>query len=201
MANHTSGRNRKHRKEGLAHGFADVRVAILSASNQHPSASRRIAARVAELAEAKGASVDTIDLANTPLGLYDGAPLDGHHAKLVARFNEADAHVIATPIYNFAASAATQNFLTLALDPNGPRSKPFLIAAAAGSRAAMLSTDSLARAMLHCVGGIQVAPTYFRFGDDLPGTDDSRLAEAVALLVLVARATRQLRASHLVRAA
>lgn len=90
-----------------------MKFLILSCS-LHPTSRSRIMAR--RLEECLGEEeVTVVDLAETPLPLCDGMTTysDPGVQKLVVQLTEADAIVVASPIYNYDLSAAAKNVVEL----------------------------------------------------------------------------------------
>src|SRR5262249_17401471 len=134
-------------------------IAVFSTSPEEYSRSRT-AARFARqvLLERELARVDWLDLREQPLALYPGPECDPVRDDLVARFNAAHGWLIATPVHNWSAAAATWSFLNRALDGQGRRYQPFLLLAGAGSSRGLLALDGLARSLVHEVPVVQVGP-------------------------------------------
>src|SRR5262245_50756505 len=134
-------------------------IAVLCTSPEEHSRSRT-AARFARqvLLEGELARVDWLDLRECSLALYPGPACDPVREDLVARFNAAHGWLIATPVHNWSGAAATWSFLSHALDGKGPRYRPFLLLAGAGSSRSQLALDGLARTIVHEVHAVQVGP-------------------------------------------
>jgi NAD(P)H-dependent FMN reductase len=143
-------------------------IAVLCTSPAERSRSRTAAVFARQLLrEGRLAEVDWLDLRERPVPLYPGPEDDLAREELVGRFNAADAWLIATPVHNWSASAATWNFLNHALDGEGRRHRPVLIVAGAGSSRSLLALDGLARTLLHEVHAVLVGPPVVAAGDDV----------------------------------
>jgi GTP cyclohydrolase II len=143
-------------------------IAVLCTSPEERSRSRTAARFACQVLREEGlAEIDWLDLHEKPIALYPGLGDDPARDELVARFNAADAWLIATPVHNWSAAAATWSFLNHALDDKGRRHRPVLIVAGAGSTRSLLALDGLARTLLHEVHAVLVGPPVVAAGDDV----------------------------------
>jgi NAD(P)H-dependent FMN reductase len=166
------------------------RIAIVSSSTEKDSKSRALALAYKKEVELAGGLVDFIDLKDVKVPLYgQGSPkkIDPH----VARFNKADAWVIASPIHNWGPAAHTTNFLTHALDSGGGTFKPFVLLAGAGSPRAHLALSGLAQAISTEVNGVHVGAPIVSSEAGGGGTGD-RIKHSAQALVQVTHATLHL---------
>jgi len=90
-------------------------ILILSSSLNSDSNSRLLAQEAQRVLAAEGRAVALLDLRDFPLSLCDGGPAYGHPnvARIGAQLRAADAILIATPIYNYDATAAVKNLIEL----------------------------------------------------------------------------------------
>lgn len=90
-------------------------VVILSASLRNDSNSRILAHEAQRVLEADGHSASLVDLREFPLPLCDGGSAYQHPGVSTLReiLRVADAIIVATPIYNYDASAALKNVIEL----------------------------------------------------------------------------------------
>ena len=94
-----------------------VKIIILSCSLNEDSKSRALARKLLEYWEATaGGTAEMIDLRDGELPLCDGGAAYGHPAvqELGQSLAEADAVVLAVPIYNFDMNSAAKNAIELA---------------------------------------------------------------------------------------
>jgi FMN reductase len=122
----------------------------------------RLAAAVAFAAEtARGAAVpDILNLAETPVDICDGRPLDQYGAATrdaVARIGAANAVLIAAPVYRASYPGVLKNLLDI-VPVEALQAKPVGIVAMGGSPHHFLGVDWQLRAMLTWFGAL-VAPT------------------------------------------
>ena len=149
----------------------------------------RLAAAVAFAAgTAKGASVDILNLAETPVEICDGRPLDKYNEatrNAVARIAGAAAVLIAAPVYRATYPGVLKNLLDIA-PVEALRGKPVGIVAMGGSPHHFLGVDWQLREVLTWFGAL-LAPT----GVYLTGSDfkDGQLASDAARTDLSALVT------------
>ena len=154
----------------------------------------RLAAAVAFAADtAKDASVDILNLAETPVEICDGRPLDAYNESTrdaVGRIIGAGAVLIAAPVYRATYPGVLKNLLDIA-PVEALRGKPVGIVAMGGSPHHFLGVDWQLREVLTWFGAL-VAPTavYVTGGDFKDGQltsesarkDLSALVEALIML-------------------
>ena len=121
---------------------------IISASLRSNSLSRVMAQYLKECYAAQGVDARLIDLRNSPLPLCDGEAAYGHPAvgPLSEMISDARVVIIATPIYNFDASAALKNLIELTGDSWENKVVGFLCAA--GGNSSFMSIMSLANSLM-----------------------------------------------------
>jgi FMN reductase len=159
----------------------------------------RLAAAIAFAAgTAKDITVDILNLAETPVEICDGRPLDSYSQRTreaVARITSADAVLIAAPVYRATYPGVLKNLLDIA-PVESLQGKPVGIVAMGGSPHHFLGVDWQLRAMLTWFGAL-VAPTavYVTGGDFKDGqlaSDSARkdLAALVETLIALMRLDR-----------
>jgi FMN reductase len=125
----------------------------------------RLAAAIAEVAEATrrdapDVGVDVLNLAETPIDICDGRPLDGYGSdtrRAVDRIAAAAAVLVAAPVYRASFPGVLKNLLDIV--PVGAlQAKPMGIVAMGGSAHHYLAVDTQLRAVLGWFGAL-VAPT------------------------------------------
>ncbi|RYG48901.1 hypothetical protein EON79_03045 [bacterium] len=174
------------------------RLAVVSSSMSPTSRSRVGALACADAIRAAGGEADFLDLAEIQLLAYPRSGDDPALLDLVERFNAADGWVVATPTYNFGPSGTLLTFLHYALGSDrGAKWRPFVILTSlAGLRTAM-STDGLARTILHERAAVQVGPPLLMTAADLDSESGAvtsffgdRIDGQMAALVAYAQAWR-----------
>ena len=152
----------------------------------------RLAAAIAAAAEAvrshaEDINVDVMNLAETPIEICDGRPLDGYGAETreaVDRISAAAAVLIAAPVYRASFPGVLKNLLDIV--PVGAlQGKPVGIVAMGGSAHHYLAVDAQLRQVLGWFGAL-IAPTAVY----ITGADfhDGALTSEVARKDLVALA-------------
>ena len=125
----------------------------------------RLAAAIAMAAEAVGTgggdvAVDILNLAETPIEICDGRPLDAYGAatqQAVARIAAARAVLIGAPVYRASFPGVLKNLLDIT-PVEALQNKPVGIVAMGGSPHHFLAIDSQLRQVLAWFGAL-VAPT------------------------------------------
>src|SRR5216683_1392022 len=130
----------------------------------------RLAAAIAMAAQAVGGdvAVDILNLAETPIEICDGRPLDAYGAatqQAVARVAAARAVLIGAPVYRASFPGVLKNLLDIT-PVEALQNKPVGIVAMGGSPHHFLAVDSQLRQVLAWFGAL-VAPTsvYLTGGD------------------------------------
>ena len=148
-----------------------------------------------DLASARdGVSASLLSLGDVRLGFADGRPpdrLDDDTAKVVASLAEADAVLLASPVYRASFTGALKNLLDLT-PLEALRAKPIGIVAMGASAHHYLGVDGHLRAVLAWFGAL-VAPTsvylesaHFKDGRLADPGAVSALGELVATLLVMA---------------
>jgi FMN reductase len=161
-------------------------------------------AAAAEMARAAHAdlAVEILNLADTPVDICDGRPLDAYGQttrQAVARLAGAGAVLIAAPVYRASFPGVLKNLLDIA-PVEALQNKPVGIVAMGGSPHHYLAIDAQLRQVLAWFGAL-VAPTgvYLIGGDFRDGqlTSDSARADLAALTDTLALLMRRLDPSAL----
>jgi FMN reductase len=166
-------------------------ILILS-SSLNPDSNSRILGRDAHRVLAEdGHEAVRLDLRDFPLPFCDGDQSYGHPnvALVRARLDEADAILIATPIYNYDATAAIKNLIELTGEKWENKIVGFLCAA--GGMSGYMSIMSLANSLMLDFRSIIVPRFVYATGEAFAG---NRIidAEVVRRVAELARATGRL---------
>jgi len=123
-------------------------ILVLSASLRGDSNSRILAMEAKRILERDGEEVALLDLRDHPLPLCDGGAAYGHPsvALIGGVLAKASAVLVATPIYNYDASAALKNLVELTGD--GWENKPVGFLCAAGGMSSYMSIMSFANCLM-----------------------------------------------------
>ena len=134
----------------IAHGLKppSTMILILSASLSDESNSRILAGEAQAVLSAEGHSVDFVDLRELPLPFCDGGPAYSHPgvSRLRDHIKGAEAIIVATPIYNYDASAALKNAIELTGKAWENKVVGFLCAA--GGQGSYMSIMALASSLM-----------------------------------------------------
>jgi len=141
-------------------------------------------------------AIDRIDLAELEIGFADGTPLDrleDDTADTVRRLSEADAVLLASPVYRGSLTGALKNLLDLT-PVDALRGKPVLIVAMGATDHHSLGVERHLRDLLSFFGAlplpVDVYLTSADFRDGAPTPDAaSRLDQGVEGLLALTRAT------------
>jgi NAD(P)H-dependent FMN reductase len=126
-----------------------MKVLVISCSLNPESRSRRLAERAQCALRHEGrAEVDLLDLRDAALPLCDGSSAYGHAAvePVTAKLRDADAVILAVPIYNYYANAAAKNLIELTGRAWTGKVVGFLCAA--GGRGSYMSVMTLANSLM-----------------------------------------------------
>lgn len=170
---------------------------LLISCSLNPESRSRLLARAAHSRLVEGDEpVEFVDLQNVPLPLCDGGATygDANARRLSELGSQADAILLAAPVYNYSASAAAKNLVELT--GRSWTGKVVGLLFAAGGQSSYMSGLSLANSLMldfRCL----VLPRYLyaEGGDFADGVIASqevnrRLAELVDEVVRVSRALR-----------
>jgi FMN reductase len=123
-------------------------VVVIAASLNPESRSYRLAESAAEALGRLGAEASLIDLRKWDLPLCDG--VDSYDQppveKLTAMIQEADAVLLAAPVYNYGLNAAAKNLIELTGD--AWTGKPVGFLCSAGGKSSYMSPISLANSLM-----------------------------------------------------
>jgi FMN reductase len=143
-------------------------------------------AAAAEMAQSADVAVDVLKLAEPPIDICDGRPLDSYSEATrgaVARIAMAGAVLIGTPVYRASYPGILKNLLDIT-PVEALQNKPVGIVAMGGSPHHYLAVDTQLRQVLAWFGAL-VAPTsvYITGGDFRDGrlASDSARADLAAL--------------------
>lgn len=174
-----------------------MNVVVLTTSFEEVSRSTLAAGvALAHLESEAGVEVTLLDLATIGLSAYPGEEEDPARDAAVEAFQAGDAFVIATPVHNWGAAAATTAFLSHALDPEDLRKfRPVLVLGGAGTSRSHLALDGLVRTLQSEIDAVVIGKPLLACGDDVDRTAGTlrpdlveRIVRATAVLVQVARA-------------
>ena len=165
---------------------ASPRLLLIVGAATPPGRLAMAMAHAAEAAQAKGAAVDTLNLAETPVEICDGRAMDAYNEatrEAVARMVGAGAVLIGAPVYRATYPGVLKNLLDIA-PVEALRGKPVGIVAMGGSPHHFLGVDWQLRAVLTWFGAL-TAPTavYVTGGDFKDGklSSDSARNDLAAL--------------------
>lgn len=128
--------------------LATTMILIVSASLNPDSNSRILAQEAGRVLTAEGVSADVLDLREYPLPLCDGGAAYGHPdvAQVRDLIAQADAVIVATPIYNYDGNAALKNLIELTGRAWENKTVAFLCAA--GGKSSYMSVMGLANSLM-----------------------------------------------------
>lgn len=167
---------------------------ILSASLRPQSKSRALAQEAARILATDGAPPDFVDLREMPLPLCDGNAAYSHPDVGRARelVRQAEGILVATPIYNFDASATLKNFIELTGKSWENQVVGFLCSA--GGSNAYMSIMALANSLMLDFRCVIVPRFVYATGRDF-APNDSLAPEILDRVAQCARATAALSAA------
>jgi FMN reductase len=173
-------------------------ILIVSSSLNSDSNSRILAKEALRILEQDGHAVALIDLREYPLPLCDGGPSYEHpNVKRVgALLSAASTIILATPIYNYDATAALKNLIELTGNAWENKAVGFLCAAAGMS--SYMSIMSLANSLMLDFRSLILPRFVYATGDAFMGdqiTDTKVSARVVDLARAAAKLDRQLQAA------
>ena len=164
---------------------------ILSASLNPESNSRLLAREAERVLRADGAEIDFLDLRDLPLPLCDGDRAYAHEnvARAQAFLAAADGIIVATPIYNYDASAAVKNLVELTVKAWEGKTVAFLCTA--GGATSYMSILSFANSLMLDFRCVIVPRFVYATGQAFAG-DEIADAKIAARVADCARATAKL---------
>lgn len=121
---------------------------VLSASLNPDSRSRILARHAHAVLHAQGPGGELVDLLDLNLPLCDGARAYGHAAvaPLAAKIRDADAVILAFPVYNYDASASAKNLIELT--GKAWTAKVVALMTAAGGQGSYMAPMQIANALM-----------------------------------------------------
>ena len=163
---------------------------IVSASLRSNSRSRVMAHYLADCYRTQGITVQIIDLRDTALPFCDGEAAYDHQGvkTLCQSISAARVIVVATPIYNFDASAALKNLIELTGDSWEDKVVGFLCAA--GGSPSYMSVMSIANSLMLDFRCLIIPRFVFATGDDFVDWELSSAEVQERIRELAAASTR-----------
>jgi FMN reductase len=173
-------------------------ILIVSSSLNSDSNSRILAKEALRILEQDGHAVRLIDLREYPLPLCDGGASYGHPnvERVGALLTAASTIILATPIYNYDATAALKNLIELTGNAWENKAVGFLCAAAGMS--SYMSIMSLANSLMLDFRSLILPRFVYATGDAFAGdriTDTKVSARVADLARAAAKLDRQLQAA------
>lgn len=155
-----------------------MKYLVVSCSLNPSSRSRVLARTATELLKQSQRDVDLLDIADVPLPMCDGAACygDPNAQEVKQRLVAADGIQLATPIYNYDASAATKNLIELA-GRDAWTGKVAGFMCAAGGQGSYMSVMALASSLMLDFRTVIVPRFVYAKKDDF--TDDQVSSETI----------------------
>lgn len=174
-----------------------ARLVVVSAGVSDPSSTRLLADRIAQKSldllrdERTPATVGVIELAPLAADIaratVSGFP-DEQLKEAITRLADADAAIVATPVYKAGISGLFKSFVDL-LDDDLLVAKPVLLAATAGSSRHVLVIDQQMRALFAYLRALTLPTSVFAAPEDWATTElGSRIERAATELAVIVRA-------------
>lgn len=159
-------------------------ILIVSTSLNPDSNSRLLAKEAGRILAAEGADSHLLDLRDHPLPLCDGGAAYGHPnvARVRDLLAQADAVIIATPIYNYDGNAALKNLIELTGKAWENKTVAFLCAA--GGKSSYMSIMALANSLMLDFRCLIVPRFVYATADDFAGgkiTNEEQLKRVAQL--------------------
>lgn len=159
---------------------------LVISSSLHPDSRSRIMARAcADRLQALGESVTLFDLAETPLPLCDGATAygDSNVQQLSGLISEADAILLASPVYNYDVNSAAKN--AVELTGRAWTGKVVGMMLAAGGQGSYMSAMGLANSLMLDFRCLIVPRFIYATGESFEGgrLADETIQERVEILI------------------
>jgi FMN reductase len=155
-----------------------ARIVTISGSPSQNSLTSLLARHVSRKLEAAGFTVDTLEVRDLPAeDLLLARPTAPRVAAALGTVEQAQAVVIATPIYKASYSGILKAFLDL-LPQFGLAGKVVLPLATGGSIAHVLAVDYALRPMLSSMNPLHVVPGLFLLDKQLERAGDALVIEA-----------------------
>ncbi|WP_168564331.1 NADPH-dependent FMN reductase [Crateriforma spongiae] len=159
---------------------------LVLSSSLHPTSRSRILAKAAyQRLDQQGRQCYFFDLAETPLPPCDGATAYGHEnvADLAQRIRDADAILIASPVYNYDVNAAIKN--AVELTGKAWTDKVVGLMLAAGGAGSYMSAMGLANSLMLDFRCLIVPRFIYATGESFEGNSlaDDSISDRVDLLI------------------
>jgi FMN reductase len=169
-------------------------VLLLGGSPSNPSSSTRLLHHIGQRLALHGHRTNRLQVRDLPatalLHAYFG---DAAIADALAQVDEADAIVIATPVYKASYSGVLKAFLDL-LPQDGLAGKLVLPLATGGSQSHMLMLDYALRPVLASLSARSILPSVYAASDQLQWSEAGGLLLAAPIAARVAQGVDQLSA-------
>jgi FMN reductase len=169
-------------------------VLLLGGSPSHPSSSTRLLHHTGQRLALHGHRTSRLQVRDLPASALLHAHFgDAAIADALAQVDEADALVIATPVYKASYSGVLKAFLDL-LPQAGLAGKLVLPLATGGSQSHMLMLDYALRPVLASLSARLVLPSIYATSDQLEWTEAGGLLLAAPIAARIAQGVDQLSA-------
>jgi FMN reductase len=169
-------------------------VLLLGGSPSHPSSSTRLLHHTGQRLALHGHRTSRLQVRDLPASALLHAHFgDAAIADALAQVDEADALVIATPVYKASYSGVLKAFLDL-LPQAGLAGKLVLPLATGGSQSHMLMLDYALRPVLASLSARLVLPSIYATSDQLGWTEAGGLLLAAPIAARIAQGVDQLSA-------
>ncbi len=167
-------------------------VFLLGGSPSPHSSSSRLLQHIGERLGLHGQRLARVEVRDLPaaalLALESGEPAI---ARALAQLRQADAVVVATPVYKAAYSGLLKTFLDL-LPQDALAGKLVLPLATGGSQSHMLALDYALRPVLASMSARFILPSIYATSEQIKHGPDGSLALAAPIAVRVAQGVEQL---------
>lgn len=167
-------------------------VLLLSGSSSNSSSGARLLQLIGERLSLHGHRCATVHVRDLPPAALLQADLgDEQIARAIAQVEQADAIVVATPVYKASYTGLLKAFLDL-LPQDALRGKLVLPLATGGTQSHMLVLDYALRPVLASMSARFILPGIYATSDQLPWTAEAGLVPHPALADRVTRGVAQL---------
>ncbi|MDB5919832.1 MAG: ssuE [Massilia sp.] len=169
-------------------------VLLLGGSPSNPSTSTRLLHHIGQRLALHGHRTGRLQVRDLPAAALLHAHFgDAAIAEALAQVDEADAIVIATPVYKASYSGVLKAFLDL-LPQDGLAGKLVLPLATGGSQSHMLMLDYALRPVLASLSARAILPSIYATSDQLEWSETGGLVLAAPIAARVAQGVDQLSA-------
>jgi FMN reductase len=167
-------------------------ILLLGGSPSHPSGSTRLLQHIGQRLALHGHRATGLQVRDLPAAALLHAHFgDAAIAEALAQVDEADAIVIATPVYKASYTGILKAFLDL-LPQDGLAGKLVLPLATGGSQSHMLMLDYALRPVLAALSARFILPSIYATSDQLEWVEGSGLLLAAPIWARVAQGVDQL---------